>query len=59
MVDNSDDFEDEDDINAVVEMNPSDEKKDFICFQLFIMDAKKSFQELKFHFWSFSPSVPH
>ena len=32
MVDNSDDFEDEDDINAVVEMNPSDEKKILFAF---------------------------
>ena len=32
MVDNSDDFEDEDDINAVIEMNPNNEKRFIFAF---------------------------
>ena len=59
MVDNSDDVEDEDDIIAMIETNPNHEKKVYFCLQFLIMDGKKSFQEHKIHFWSFSPSVPH
>ena len=32
MVDNSDDFEDEDDINAVIETNPNHEKRFIFAF---------------------------